>query len=940
MRRNWVLVLVLMVMVGIAVGADCFASVSADNINLGDDLCVTVSHSVSNMTCGWFCCNWHRLTITGPGGYDSNTSFQTPPGAHTFNSPGDFPTPATAGDYTVTFQFEVRCCWGFIMVDDDSIETTTFTVSAGTPPTITCPENIEQENDPGACSAVVTWTEPSATGDPSPTVTCDPASGSTFPVGTTPVTCTAENTLGTAECQFEVKVNDCEDPVVTCPTPEDSYKADAGCCYATLSFTATATDNCAVDTIEYAVDGTAIAYPYQFPVGTTTVDVTATDIHDNTATCSFDVTVVDNQDPVVTCPTPEDSYNADAGHCYATLSFTATATDNCDVDTIEYAVDGTAIAYPYQFPVGTTTVDVTATDIHDNTATCSFDVTVVDNQDPTITCPGDLPDVATDAGECYATGVDLGTPTTGDNCDVADVSHNAPAQFPKGDTTVTWTVTDTSGNTATCEQLVTVQDHEDPTITCPADLPDVATDAGVCYATGVDLGRPTTGDNCGVADVSHNAPAEFPKGDTTVTWTVTDTSGNTATCEQLVTVQDHEDPTIVCSGDITQDNDPGVCQAAVTVPAPAADDNCGVDSVVNDYNGTADASDVYPVGATTVLWTVTDVHGNTNTCTMTITVNDVEPPTTGFVRTPPDPSNDSTPLFTWAGTDSNGCTAPQDLEFSTNLDGAGWSDWSPATSATIGPLSEREHTFQVRGRDLAGNVESTASYTWSVDLTPPVITLVTPTDNAEYLFGSEVLADWSVRDRESGLASSISATCGRGEPIDTDNAGDHAFFVEATDVAGNVARVNVTYHVVYVLTAAGPAGGGGAVEGFDGATCFLDHCIAGGGGAVGTEPLAASYALGETLGIAVIVTDADDDLVVGAVGTVTLVEVTFVGDEEQYNIAGYFVIPYDDELGLYTVGIPTVTEEYRLTVGYYDVWIGFDDGTNVRHRIEITESAG
>ncbi len=63
--------------------------------------------------------------------------------------------------------------------------------------------------------------------------------------------------------------------------------------------------------------------------------------------------------------------------------------------------------------------------------------------------------------------------------------------------------------------------------------------------------------------------------------------------------------------DQTQTADPGVCQAAVTVVAPATSDNCGVASVSNDYNGTTDASDTYPVGTTTVTWTVTDIHGNT-----------------------------------------------------------------------------------------------------------------------------------------------------------------------------------------------------------------------------------------------------------------------------------------------------------------------------------------
>ena len=48
--------------------------------------------------------------------------------------------------------------------------------------------------------------------------------------------------------------------------------------------------------------------------------------------------------------------------------------------------------------------------------------------------------------------------------------------------------------------------------------------------------------------------------------------------------------------------------------------------LVNDYNGTADASDEYPVGTTTVTWTFTDVGGNVVTDTQDITVTDDEAP--------------------------------------------------------------------------------------------------------------------------------------------------------------------------------------------------------------------------------------------------------------------------------------------------------------------------
>jgi len=73
--------------------------------------------------------------------------------------------------------------------------TGTASVTVQEPPTIgACPANIQQSTDPGQCSAAVSFATPGTTkGCPIPTVTCAPASGSTFPKGATTDTCTASN---------------------------------------------------------------------------------------------------------------------------------------------------------------------------------------------------------------------------------------------------------------------------------------------------------------------------------------------------------------------------------------------------------------------------------------------------------------------------------------------------------------------------------------------------------------------------------------------------------------------------------------------------------------------------------------------------------------------------------------------------------------------------
>ena len=119
------------------------------------------------------------------------------------------------------------------------------------------------------------------------------------------------------------------------------------------------------------------------------------------------VIFVDNQKPVVTCPTPLSLYSTDDGKGDATLTFTATATDNCDTDVaLTYSVGGLAITFPYTFPTGTTTVDVLADDGNGNTDGCSFDVFVLP-----------LIDAVADAGSSvngYTGGISFGNVLTND----------------------------------------------------------------------------------------------------------------------------------------------------------------------------------------------------------------------------------------------------------------------------------------------------------------------------------------------------------------------------------------------------------------------------------------------------------------------------------------------------------------------------------------------
>jgi gliding motility-associated-like protein len=122
--------------------------------------------------------------------------------------------------------------------------------------------------------------------------------------------------------------------------------------------------------------------------------------------------------------------------------------------------------------------------------------------------------------------------------------------------------------------------------------------------------------------------------DVTVTITVSDDCGNTATCEPSVTVLDTISPALTCPEDIVITADAGVCEAEVTIPESTVSDNCGGVTVTNDFTNTSDASAVYPNGTTVVTWTVTDESGNTATCSMNVIVNTLPVTVDDFASTP------------------------------------------------------------------------------------------------------------------------------------------------------------------------------------------------------------------------------------------------------------------------------------------------------------------
>ncbi|UBZ05536.1 HYR domain-containing protein [Salegentibacter mishustinae] len=292
----------------------------------------------------------------------------------------------------------------------------------------------------------------------------------------------------------------------------------------------------------------------------------------------------------------------------------------------------------------------------------SFFVGFLLEEELTITAPSDINGV-NKPGECFAlkSNINLGNATFSGSSN--SPTNDAPTEFPVGSTTVTWTVTDDSGNTATDTQLVNITDSENPQISLGNNISE-NTDTGNCTAS-IAIPNATFSDNCsweslswimsGATSGSGNGQVgtyTFNIGTTTIDYTVTDAAGNNISDQIDVTIADDENPEISLGNNISENSDTGNCTASIAIPNATFSDNCSGESLSWTMSGATSGSGngqvgtyTFNIGITTIDYTVTDAAGNNISDEIDVVIEDNEKPTI------------SAPADVTVDTDNNECTA-------------------------------------------------------------------------------------------------------------------------------------------------------------------------------------------------------------------------------------------------------------------------------------------
>jgi hypothetical protein len=326
----------------------------------------------------------------------------------------------------------------------------------------------------------------------------------------------------------------------------------------------------------------------------------------NITSCSTDINIAEQLSGCAMSlqPPPDVTVYTDHGENYAS---------NVNIGTATYSSPAAATLTNNaltQYPIGVTTVTWMVKDIYGRSKSASHSVTVIPYA-PEITAPPAVR-VPADAGQSYATAVVLGVPVVVVSARPGAITNDAPLQFPIGTTTVTWTVTDSIGQTASAAQVVTVVPP--PVITAP---PAITVTAGYDgFATVNDLqangnASYTVYEDPALVTIS-GALVQYPVGTTNVTWTVEDGYHRTASGIQQVIVLAPL-PVISLVAAVTVSNDPGVTFATLSLVPPTY-------QAIGPVTLTNDAPATFPLGTTTVTWILTDKYGKQVTATQDVTV--------------------------------------------------------------------------------------------------------------------------------------------------------------------------------------------------------------------------------------------------------------------------------------------------------------------------------
>jgi hypothetical protein len=217
------------------------------------------------------------------------------------------------------------------------------------------------------------------------------------------------------------------------------------------------------------------------------------------------------------------------------------------------------------------------------------------------------------------------------------------------------------------------------------------------------------------------------------------------------------------------------------------------------FTGLADGSHRFEVRARDTAGNVDSSPATRNFEVDTSGPGDSIPPVVTITSGPSGTIDYTDVTFTYSGTDN--VDPPAVLQYQHRMDFGNWSAWNGNTTASYNGLADGQHTFEVRGRDTAGNIGVPAARSFTVDTgeppdTTPPETVITsgPSGTIDYTDVDFTFSGSDDNDPPSALVyqhrmdgGSWSGWSGSTMASYTGLAdGPHTFAVRSRDSSGNI----------------------------------------------------------------------------------------------------------------------------------------------------------
>ncbi len=362
--------------------------------------------------------------------------------------------------------------------------------------------------------------------------------------------------------------------------------------------------------------------------------LTVTDAYGNQSFCTSTINVIDNTRPNIQCPgAAVNLYLNSSGVVIVDPKTLATASDTCSIlfwfinsqqlDTFDCSHTGTP-------QLATIRVE----DPSGNFRECNVVLNILDTISPVASCQNSISIALDSTGVNTVTYSDINLFST-DNCGIVDTLINGQLDVTYTCDSVanspliaTLTVTDASNNTSQCTTLVNLVDNISPIALCKDTVfVQLDNNSGLAIVQAVSLDNGSTDACTPLSFLINNLPADTfrcqnANNANPSVLTVTDANGNSSTCISQIQVVDIDPPTVNCRDVDAYVNNNGQVTVTAAQVNNGSYDNCAIFTTRFNNGRNNIRFTCADTGQQTVTLIVSDLSGNVDSCTATITVRD------------------------------------------------------------------------------------------------------------------------------------------------------------------------------------------------------------------------------------------------------------------------------------------------------------------------------